>query len=112
MKYLAVLLLCCIVFLSAFSGTVKPVRSAANKTCCKRVAGKKVCHEKKAKNDDGCTKPGCATLLTCSICGFLTEQVLTLHPGYLPFNLRTVSPYKIGKLSAYHKADWKPPKAC
>lgn len=112
MKFLAVLLLCCIVFLSAFSGTVKPVRSVPNKTCCKRVAGKKVCQEKKAKNDDGCTKPGCATLLTCGICGFLTEQALTLHPGYLPFNLKTVSLYKFGKLSAYHKADWKPPKAC
>jgi len=112
MKFTAVLLLCCMVFVSAFSGMVKPVRSAVSKTCCKRVAGKKVCHDKKSKSEEGCTKPGCATLLTCSICGFLTEQPLILHPGYSPFNLETVSLYKIGKLSAYHKADWKPPKAC
>jgi hypothetical protein len=112
MKFTAVLLLCSIVFVSAFSGMVKSVQLKANKTYCKRVDGKKVCREKKAKNDDGCTKPGCATLLTCSICGFLTEQPLTLHPGYFPFKLKTVSLYKIGKLSAYHKADWKPPKAC
>ena len=112
MKYLAVLLLCCMVFVSAFSGTVKRVQLNTNKTCCKRVAGKKVCHDKKAKNDDGCAKPGCATLLTCSICGFLTEQPLTVHPGHSPIHLKPVSLYKIGKLSAYHKADWKPPKAC
>ncbi len=112
MKFTAVLLLCSLLFLSTFSGMVKPVRLVAGKTCCKRSAGKKVCHEKKAKNDDGCTKPGCVTLLTCSICGFLTEQPLNIQPGYLPFHLKPVSLYKIGKLSAYHKADWKPPKVC
>jgi hypothetical protein len=112
MKFTAILLLCFIVFLSSFSGMFKPVRLIAGKTCCKRIAGKKVCHEKKAKNDDACTKPGCATLLTCSICGFIAEQRLSVIPGYLRFDLKPVSFYKIGKLSAYHKADWKPPEAC
>jgi hypothetical protein len=112
MKFLAVLMLCSIVFLSTFSGIVKPAQLTAKKTCCQRIAGKKGCHEKKTMNGDGCTKPGCATLLTCSICGFLTEQPLSIHPGCLPFHLKPVSLYKIGKLSAYHKADWKPPKTC
>nr|WP_294945848.1 hypothetical protein [uncultured Mucilaginibacter sp.] len=112
MKFLAVLLLCCIVFLSAFSGIDKPAQLKANKTCCKRMPGKMGCHNKKAKKDNGCTKPGCAAMLSCSICGFFTEQPLTLQPGYLPFSPKTVALYKIGKLSAYHKADWKPPKAC
>ena len=111
MKFLAILLLCSIVILSAFSGTVKPAQLTAKKTCCQRIPGKKLCHKKKV-NEDGCTKPGCATLLTCSICGFLTEQPLSIQPGYLPFNLKPVSVYKIGKLSAYYKADWKPPKNC
>ena len=112
MKFLAVLLLCCIVFLSTLSGMVKPLQLVAKKACCQRIAGKKVCHQKNAKSDDGCNKPGCVMLLTCNICGFLTEQALSIHPGYLPFNQKPVSLYKIGELSAYHKSDWKPPKAC
>jgi len=113
MKFLALLLIGCILFISSFSGMVSVSRVNAKVDCCKKNAGKDACHHKPVKDEaGGCEKPGCAMLFTCSICGFIPVGSLML-PSNLSFQLKQPVPlYKTGNLSDYHKADWKPPKAC
>lgn len=112
MKLLSVLLVAMIVFLSAFSGTVKPAAAPADKTyCCHRTAGKTSCPHSNKKSDD-CSKTGCATMLSCNNCGFLVTEIYALQPRLLPFYPKPYPLYKIGDLSTYASADWKPPKAC
>jgi hypothetical protein len=113
MKFLAVLLIGCIVFLSSFSGMVNTSPVAAKMDCCKKAAGKAACHHKPAKNEaGGCEKPGCAMLFSCSICGFIPVGTLTM-PSNFSLSVEKPAPlYKTSDLSAYHKADWKPPKTC
>ena len=106
MKFTAVFLLCTLLVIS-FAETVKPVRAVAKQDPCK-----KVCSKRKAKDGDGCSGQGCSPLLNCSVCGFLTVEPLGIIPGAVLFKPKPVSHYKTDKLSAYHKADWKPPKAC
>lgn len=112
MKYLAVLLIGCILFLSSFSGMVNTSTATAKMDCCKKMTGKDACHHKAAKDEGGCEKPGCPMLFSCSICGFIPVAALKL-PSNISFLLKQPVPlYKSGNTTAYHKADWKPPKAC
>lgn len=113
MKFLAVLLIGCIVFLSSFSGMVSAAPVAAPTDCCKKADAKTACHHKPAQNEaGGCEKPVCAMLFSCSICGFIPVATLT-NPFNYTLVLKTPIPlYRTGDVSAYHKADWKPPKSC
>src|ERR1700761_301580 len=108
MRLLSALLLVCLLFLFFFAGTAKPV-SAAKDNCHPKTEKKSACHKKK-KTDDGCTGAGCAMTFLCPLCGFeITEalRIQTPAPAYLQ---KPVSHHKIGQLSAYHQANWKPPK--
>lgn len=113
MKFLAVFLIGCILFLSSFSGMVSGTPVSAKTDCCMKTSGKDVCHHKTSKNETGgCDKPGCAMLFSCSICGFIPVGTLML-PSNFSFLLKQPVPLHItGNLSAFHKADWKPPKSC
>jgi hypothetical protein len=113
MKFLSALLVACLLFLSSFSGMVKTVVLADKMDCCKKAAGKSLCHHKPTKDQSGgCEKPSCAMLFSCSMCGFIPVPQLRLEVSYSLLLQKPVPLYKIGDLSAYHKADWKPPKAC
>ncbi len=48
--------------------------------------------------------------LNCNICGFLAVEMLGMPAAYAQYDHRAVTHHKIGDLSAYHAADWKPPK--
>jgi len=108
MKFLAVLLMVCILSLSTFAGMVKAAVPTVKEDCCKHMAGK-ACHQKPAKDDD-CSKSGCAMLFSCSICGFLMVEPVRVKPSPATQIAQSVTPYKTGHLSAYASSDWKPPK--
>lgn len=114
MKFLAVFLIGCMLFFSSFPGKVNASTAAVKMDCCKKSAGKSACHHQPAekKNSGGCNEPGCAMFFSCSICGFIPAGQLVLPADYSQLLQQPVPLYKIGDLSAYHKADWKPPKAC
>lgn len=113
MKFVAVLLIGCMLFLSSFPGTVNAVPVTAKMDCCKKAGGASACHYTPAKNrESGCEKPGCAMLFSCSICGFIPASQLRVQHNFSLLLQQPVALYKIGDLSAYHKADWKPPKSC
>ena len=110
MKFLSILLLLCITGLSLFpAAVVTPLRAEAN--CCIRGTGKSLCYAvHKKKPNKNCGDPACQMMLTCNICGFLVVDRLSVQPAYVQYNGQTVTNYKIGDLSAYHAADWKPPR--
>jgi hypothetical protein len=113
MKFLSVLLLGTVLFLSLFAGIAKPVVKTGEKTCCKRMANQAACKRNKPQSgDNNCNKTGCNMLLTCSICGFLTVEPLIIKPEFIPFSKKPISLYKIGDLSTYSSSYWKPPKMC
>jgi len=110
MKFLATLLICCIVLLSSFSGMVKPVSSMPETDCCAKTA-KKHCeksHKKTVK--DTCEKQGCNMMLTCSICGFLMVEPTRVNAASVLFIENPIPTYKSGNSAAYLPSDWKPPK--
>jgi hypothetical protein len=49
-------------------------------------------------------------LLTCGICGFLTEEPVTVKPVFFTSIQKPVLNYKMGNLPGYSTSDWKPPK--
>lgn len=113
MKFVAVLLSVCILFLST-TGMVKPVEAIAKKMCCHKMANmsaqmKKMQHQ---PNKKGCEDQGCAMLFSCTICCCIIVEPVRLQPHYAAYYEKPVPLYKIGDLSAYHPSDWKPPKAC
>jgi len=110
MKFTAVLLICCIVFLSSFSGMVKPVDVTPKTDCCNKTAAKhcEKTHHKPVKDD--CEKNGCNMLLTCSICGFLVVEPVNVKSAIVIFIENPVPTYKSGNAVAVLPSDWKPPK--
>lgn len=113
MKFLAVLLLACIVLLSAFPGMVKPAEMPVKDPCAAEMQDKDACHEHpKPDSKKDCGKEGCNVMLSCSICGYLVVEPLIFNPVILTYAQKSVSFYKMGALSGYHAADWKPPKSC
>lgn len=116
MKFLSVLLIACIIFLSSFSGMVKmAVDVPAKRSCCAQMGSKMACQHSKGKTSDmpnGCDKPGCAMMLSCSICGFLAVEPVVIKPVFARLLPKPVLTYKIGMLYTYQPANWKPPKAC
>lgn len=60
----------------------------------------------------GCNKPGCAMMLSCDVCGFITAETFTIKPLFADYLLKPVSLYTIGDLSSFPLFNWKPPKAC
>ncbi|MGY3215222.1 hypothetical protein [Mucilaginibacter sp. HD30] len=112
MKFLASLLILCIVLLSAFAGTVKPLQLAEKANCCARVNKNARCPKapEKKHQEDSCEEYGCNMLLTCSICGFLAVEPLSLTAALATLTEKTVPIYRYGNSAVYLTKDWKPPK--
>ncbi len=112
MKFSAVLLIVCILFLSSFPGMVSATVKA-KMDCCKKLTGKDACHHNSSKNQsDDCEKQGCAMLFSCSICGFIPVGTLKLESNFSFLLKQPVPLHRTAYLSDYQKADWKPPKVC
>jgi len=106
MKFLAFLLVACVVFLSSFSGMAKTVQPAAVKMCC---------HKSTKNNGGGCDKnncnnEACTMMLSCGICGFLVVEPLTIKPIIAKHIDKSFCTYNTGDIAAYHPDNWKPPK--
>lgn len=100
MRFVSVLLVASLLFLSSFSGMIKTAVPAAKTDCCKKAPGKALCHHKPAKDQsDGCEKQGCAMLFSCCICGFVPVPQLRLQTRYSALLQKPVPLYKIGDLS-------------
>ena len=111
MKFLAILQIVCILFLSAFQGTAKgAVMQPVQIDCCKKADAKSACHHKKSEKKEECPKQGCSMFLTCGICGFLAIEPLTIVPTSFTSIDQPVQLYKIGNATGYPSADWKPPQ--
>jgi hypothetical protein len=114
MRFLSIILLACIIFLSSFGGTLKPVQPKKMDNCCKKMA-KEACNHKPAdkKNaNDGCDRSSCAMIFSCSICGFFIKEPLAINPPFSKTILKPVAHYITGDLADYHANNWKPPKTC
>ena len=93
---------------------VKPVEQKSDKMCCKKTARVSAAQMKKmqAQHHKNCQKEGCTMLFSCTLCGFLVVEQLTIKPHFFNYVEKPTAIYKVGDLSAYHPSDWKPPKAC
>lgn len=113
MRFLAVLLSVCVLFLSSsFLEISKPVQPIAKHMCCPRMSGKMMCAKKMKEQENSCGKQGCTMVFTCGLIGFTIVEPLSIKLNIPRFIEKPVSLYKIGDLSAYHASNWKPPKAC
>lgn len=107
MKFLAILLLACIISLSALSGMVNTAVPIAEKMCCNKSHKKDACGGDK----NNCSKECCTMMLTCGICRFLVVEPLTIKPILAKHIDKLFSPYNTGDIASYHPDNWKPPKA-
>ncbi|MEO6979611.1 MAG: hypothetical protein ABI113_14570 [Mucilaginibacter sp.] len=113
MRFLAVILAVCVLFLSSsFLEISKPVQPTVKQMCCPRMSGKTMCAKKTKGQESGCSKQGCTMIFTCDLIGFTVVEPLSVKLNIPRFVEKPVSLYKIGDLSAYHASNWKPPKAC
>ena len=112
MKFLALLLIVCIGLLSAFAGTVKPLALAEKADCCAKAVKNTHCTKppEKKHEEANCEKYGCNMLLTCSICGFLVVEPVSINPALVVLVEKTVPTYQYGNSAVYLAKDWKPPK--
>jgi hypothetical protein len=110
MKPLALFMAVCILFLSSFSGMVNSVIPNAKKGCCHKMAVMQSCKHQKKQAPKDCNGMSCTMMFSCSLCGFLVVEPVSVEPG-LFFNVeKPVTPYKMGNLSDYHNPGWQPPK--
>jgi hypothetical protein len=112
MKFLASLLIVCIVLLSAFAGSVKPLQLAEKTDCCAKADKNAHCPKtpEKKHQEDNCEKYGCNMMLTCSICGFLVIEPVRVNAALGTLVEKAVPTYQYGNSAVYFAKDWKPPK--
>jgi len=112
MKFLASLLIVCIVFLSSFAGSVKPLPVAEKADCCAKTHRDAHCPKtpEKKHQDDNCEKQGCNMMLSCSICGFIVVEPVRVNVVLAALVEKTVPTYQYGNSAVYFAKDWKPPK--
>lgn len=72
------------------------------------------CHRQpgKQKQSNSCDEPGCTMMFSCSTCGFIVKDKLTVQPIFAHQLPKPVAHYITGNIAAYHPDNWKPPKAC
>lgn len=113
MRFLAVILSVCVLFLSSsFLEISKPAQPTTKHMCCRQMSSKMMCAKKTKGQENGCSKQGCTMVFTCGLIGFVITEPLSVKLNALRFVEKPVSLYKIGDLSAYHASNWKPPKVC
>lgn len=112
MKFTASLLIVCIVFLSSFAGSVKPLPLAEKSECCAKSHKNDLCPKgsEKKQREDNCEKQGCSMFLTCSICGFLVIEPVRVNAALFASIEQPVPTYQYGNSAVYLAQDWKPPK--
>ncbi|QHS55241.1 hypothetical protein GWR56_06685 [Mucilaginibacter sp. 14171R-50] len=111
MKYLAVFLTLCILFLSSVSGMANTLHTKASASCCKQSAQKDCCKQQKHNPDNNCAKGTCNAMLSCGIYSFTIVPSVSLSPAITDLKDHAALPFAVGELSDYQDNDWNPPKA-
>src|ERR1700744_1784746 len=112
MRFLAVLLLFCICFLSVFPQPEKDAIAVSKGDCCKKDMKRACGHESGKQQDNSCNTPYCTAIFSCSLCGFIVQQPLSIGRVFAKLLSKPVSRYNTGSPTSYHEDDWKPPKVC
>jgi hypothetical protein len=100
---IAVFLAAGMLFLSSFSGIYQPMRG----NCCAGMMHKGACgHSAK----DCCNKGVCGMMFSCSSCGFLVVQPISVLPDISYIKEIPVSPYFMGNSLYYSDSGWHPPQ--
>lgn len=110
MKYLAVFLTLCILFLSSVSGMANTLHTKASTSYCKQSAQKDCCKQQKQHSDNNCAKGTCNAMLSCGTCSFTIISSVSLSPAITDLKDRAARPFAVGELSDYQNNDWNPPK--
>lgn len=110
MKYIAVFLMSCILFLSPISGMANTLHPEVSAPCCKENMHKDCCKHEKHNPDNNCPKGTCNAMLSCGTCGFTIIPFVSLSPAITDLNDQVTHPFAIGELSDYQDNDWNPPK--
>lgn len=108
MKFLAILQIVCLMFLSAYI-PAKAETHNMKQDCCNRMKKAGACKSDKKAGDD-CNSQRCNLMLTCSICGFLIQQPVKLQAAAFITLKSPLSKYQMGDATGYSTSDWKPPK--
>ena len=111
MKYIAVFLTSCILFLSSASGMANTLHDKVSASCCAASAHKDCCKQQKQNPYNNCAKGACNAMLLCGTCGFTIIPSVSLSPAITDLNDQATHPFAIGELSDYQDNDWNPPKA-
>jgi hypothetical protein len=107
-KVTALFLVICMLFVSVFTAKAIGVHTSAVKSCCHKMMQKPPCQHQQ-KND--CGQGMCVSMLSCSSCGFLKVDLLSVTPIVPTLKETAVPAYQLGSLSAYSLSSWRPPKA-
>lgn len=110
MKYIAVFLASCILFLSPASGMATNLHHKVSASCCKASSPKNHCGDQKNIPCNDGAKGTCNTMLSCSTCGFLTAPTLAVLPVITNLNNQITHLFVTGELSDYQDNDWNPPQ--
>jgi hypothetical protein len=111
MKYIAVFLATCILFLSPVPGNANGLHHQVSASCFKKSSPTDHCGGQKHIPCNDCSKGTCNTMMSCSTGGFLMSSSIVVSPVMLDLSSQITYPFSTGELSEYQDNDWNPPKA-
>ena len=111
MKYIAVFLATCILFLSPVPGSASGLHHEVSAFSCKKGLTKDHCGDQKNIPCNDCAKGACNAMMSCSTCGFVMSSSIVVSPAMIDLSSQITHPLSTGKLSEYQDKDWNPPKA-
>jgi hypothetical protein len=106
MKVVAFVMMFCLVFLSLFPGKAQTVLQMASKSHC-HMATHSPCKPKQANN---CGQGTCSNMVSCSACGYLKTELITIKAMVPVIKESVLPPYDMGSLADYSPSNWNPPK--
>ncbi|HXI01466.1 MAG TPA: hypothetical protein VNI52_14450 [Sphingobacteriaceae bacterium] len=110
MKFIAIFVSSCILFLTASAGIPATLYAHQKENCCQKQAVNKNCDRNQQDNaNDNCAKGICNPFFSCSGCGLLKEPNVIVKSVF-SFMKKEIPASNTGIPSDYSKTDWHPPK--
>ncbi|RYE21521.1 MAG: hypothetical protein EOP45_09440 [Sphingobacteriaceae bacterium] len=108
MKSIAYILLACLMFLSSVQGIGNTTQSKSMADCCKGATCK---HGKPEQKEKGCDSKACNRMVSCTRCGFIVTEQLTLTNQYVLNKVKSNPIFDMDIVSGFTQIGWHPPKA-
>ena len=108
MKSIAYILLACLMFLSSVQGIGNTTQSKSMADCCKGATCK---HGKPEQKEKGCDSKVCNRMVSCTRCGFIVTEQLTLTNQYVLNKVKSNPIFDMDIVSGFTQIGWHPPKA-